>query len=225
MRILIIEDDERLSRFLKHGLTQDGFAVDTCADGESALVEFEVNTYDLVILDWKLPGMDGIEVCKEIRKKGSNVPVLFLTAQDSVTNKIEGLESGADDYLTKPFSFMELAARLQALLRRRYAPLETLEIDDLVMNIPERKVTRGGIRIELSNKEFAILEFFIRNRNRLVTHAALTNHVWEIDFDTGTNVIYVYITQLRNKLNCGSRRPLIHTVRGAGYIFKEPEES
>jgi DNA-binding response OmpR family regulator len=224
MRILIIEDDERLSRFLKHGLTQDGFAVDTCGDGESALVEFEVNTYDLVILDWKLPGMDGIAVCKEIRKKASNVPILFLTAQDSITNKIEGLESGADDYLTKPFSFMELAARLQALLRRRYAPLETLEIDDLVMNVPERKVTRGGTRIELSNKEFAILEFFIRNRNRLVTHASLSNHVWEIDFDTGTNVIYVYITQLRNKLNCGSRRPLIHTVRGAGYIFKEPEE-
>ncbi|MBL7961403.1 response regulator transcription factor, partial [bacterium] len=169
MRILIIEDDERLSRFLKHGLTQDGFAVDTCSDGETALVEFDVNTYDLVILDWKLPGMDGIEVCKEIRKKGSNVPVLFLTAQDSVNNKIEGLESGADDYLTKPFSFMELAARLQALLRRRYSPIEKLEIDDLVMNVPERKVTRGGIRIELSNKEFAILEFFIRNRNRLVT--------------------------------------------------------
>ncbi|KAB2881258.1 response regulator transcription factor [bacterium] len=224
MRILIIEDDARLARFLKTGLTQDGFAVDVAGDGESALVEFGVNSYDLVILDWKLPGMNGIAVCKEIRKRASHVPILFLTAQDSINNKVEGLESGADDYLTKPFSFMELAARLQALLRRRYSPLETFEIDDLVLNVQERKVTRGGKRIELSNKEFAILEFFMRNRNRLITHAALSNHVWEIDFDTGTNVIYVYVTQLRNKLNCGSRRPLIHTVRGAGYIFKEPEE-
>lgn len=223
MRILIVEDDHRLAQFLKHGLTHDGFAVDVCSDGESALVEFEVNSYDLLIIDWMLPGMDGISVCKTIRAKGSNTPVLFLTAQDSVQDKIKGLESGADDYLTKPFSFMELAARLQALLRRRHAPIETLTIDDLEMIIPERKVTRGGKRIDLSNKEFAVLEFFLRNRNRLITHAALANHVWEADFDSGTNLIYVYVAQLRSKLDCGSRRPLIHTVRGAGYMLKEPE--
>lgn len=223
MRILVIEDDDRLAHFLKQGLSQDGFAVDIFRDGESALIELEMINYDLVILDWKLPGMDGIAVSKEIRKRGSSIPVLFLTAQDSVSNKVQGLEAGADDYLTKPFSFTELAARLQALLRRRHAPLEKLEIDDLVMNVPERKVTRDGVRIELSNKEFAILEYFMRNRNRLITHTVLANHVWEFDFDTGTNTLYVHMAHLRGKLDCGSRRPLIHTVRGAGYIFKEPE--
>jgi DNA-binding response OmpR family regulator len=223
MRIMVIEDDERLAQFLKLGLSQDGFAVDTFSDGESAMVEFDVNSYDLVIVDWKLPGMDGIAVCKEIRKKSSNVPVLFLTAQDTVDDKVKGLESGADDYLTKPFSFVELGARLQALLRRRHHPIETLKIDDLEMNIQERRVSRSGERIELSNKEFAILEFLLRNRNRLITHAALANHVWEVDFDTGTNVLYVHIAQLRSKLDCGSRRPLIHTIRGAGYMMKEPE--
>jgi len=223
MRVLVIEDDHRLAEFLKQGLSQDGFAVDVYGDGETGLVEFGVNSYDLVIIDWKLPGMDGISVCKEIRSRGSNIPVLFLTAQNTVDDKIKGLESGADDYLTKPFSFMELAARLQALLRRRHSPIETLKIDDLEMNVQERKVTRGGTRIELSNKEFSVLELLLRNRNRLITHAALANHVWEVDFDTGTNVIYVYVAVLRSKLNCGSRRPLIHTVRGSGYILKEPE--
>ncbi len=222
MRILVIEDDERLARFLKQGLSQDGFAVDVFGNGEAALTEFAVNSYDVVIVDWKLPGMDGIAVCKEIRKTGSSVPVLFLTAQDSIDDKVKGFESGADDYLTKPFSFIELAARLQALLRRRHDPIETLKIDDLEMNIQERRVTRGKARIELSNKEFAILELLIRNRNRLMTYAALTNHVWQVDFDTGTNVLYVHIAQLRSKLNCGSRRPLIHTVRGSGYILREP---
>lgn len=223
MRIMVVEDDERLAQFLKLGLSQDGFAVDTFSDGESAVTEFGVNNYDLVIVDWKLPGMDGIAVCKEIRKKGSNAPILFLTAQNTVDDKVKGLESGADDYLTKPFSFVELGARLQALLRRRHHPIEMLTIDDLEMNVQERRVSRGGQRIELSGKEFAILEYLLRNRNRLITHAALTNHVWEVDFDTGTNVLYVHIAQLRNKLDCGSRRPLIHTIRGSGYILKEPE--
>ncbi len=222
MRILVIEDDERLAHFLKQGLTQDGFAVDVFGDGETGLEEFEITSYDIVILDWKLPGMDGISVCKEIRKKGSNIPILFLTAQDTLGDKVKGLDSGADDYLTKPFSFIELASRLQALLRRRHAPIETLKIDDLEMNIQERRVTRSGISLELSNKEFAILEFLIRNRNRLITYATLTNHVWQVDFDGGTNTLYVHVAQLRSKLDCGSRRPLIHTRRGAGYILREP---
>ncbi len=223
MRILVVEDDQRLAQFLKHGLTRDGFAVDVCGDGESAMIEFEVNSYDLLIVDWILPGMDGISICRAIRSRGSHVPILFLTAQDSIQDKVAGLESGADDYLTKPFSFMELSARLQALLRRRHAPIETLRIDDLEMNVPERKVTRGGRRVELSNKEFSILEFLLRNRNRLITHASLASHVWEVDFDSGTNLIYVYVAQLRSKLDCGSRRPLIVTIRGAGYMLKEPE--
>ncbi len=222
MRIMMIEDDQKLSRFLKLGLTQDGFAVDVYGDGESALREFGATDYDLVIVDWRLPGMDGTAVCKEIRNKGSHVPILFLTAQNAVEDKVRGLESGADDYLTKPFSFIELGARLQALLRRRHDPIEVLRIDDLELNVKERRATRAGLRIELSNKEFAILEFFIRNKNRLLTHAVVVNHVWEIDFDTGTNLLYVYVAQLRRKLDCGSRRPLIHTVRGSGYVLREP---
>lgn len=225
MRIMIIEDDEKLAQFLKMGLSQDGFTVDAFLDGESAMKEFEVNEYDLVIVDWHLPGMDGIGVCKEIRNKRSSVPILFLTAQNTVDDKVKGLESGADDYLTKPFSFIELAARLQALLRRRRHPIETLSVDDLVMNVQERKVARGNRRIDLSNKEFAILELLLRNRNRLVTYTAIVNHVWEVDFDTGTNVVYVHIAQLRSKLKCGSRKPLIHTVKGAGYILRDPAES
>lgn len=224
MRILLIEDDKRLAPFLKQGLSQDGFVVDVFGEGESALTEFASTRYDLVVVDWKLPGMDGIAICQEIRKRGSSVPILFLTAQDTVEDKIQGLEAGADDYVVKPFSFPELSARIQALLRRRYSPVETLTIDDLEMIVPERKVTRSGERVELSNKEFAILEYFLRNRNRLITIASLSNHVWEFNFDTGTNTIYVHIAHLRSKLDCGSKKPLIHTVRGAGYICKEPEK-
>lgn len=223
MRIILIEDDQRVSSFLKTGLEQTGYAVDVFENGTVGLEHFETEPYDLAIVDRMLPGLDGLSVCKQIRKAGSSVPILFLTAQDSVQDKVDGLQAGADDYLTKPFSFLELAARIESLLRRKDRSIEKLAADDLVMDVSARSVKRGGETIELSNKEFSILEFFLRNKNRLISQAALTDHVWDLHFDRGTNVVYVYINYLRQKLNCGSKKKLIHTVRGAGYILKEPE--
>ena len=223
MRILLIEDDVKVAAFLVKGLTENGYAVDVCNDGKAGLDSFETESFDLVIVDWMLPEMDGIAVCKEIRKRSAHIPIMFLTVKDSVADKVTGFEAGADDYVMKPFSFLELLARIRALLRRRHAAVEKLEVDDLEMNVAERTVSRGGERIDLSNKEFSILEYFLRNRNRLITRAALADHVWNINFDRGSNVIDVYINYLRKKLSCGSQRPLVHTVRGAGYILKGPE--
>ena len=223
MRILLIEDDVKVAAFLVKGLTENGYAVDVCNDGKAGLDVFETESFDLVIVDWMLPEMDGIAVCKEIRKRSARIPIMFLTVKDSVADKVTGFDAGADDYVMKPFSFLELLARIRALLRRRHAAVEKLEVDDLEMNVAERTVSRGGERIDLSNKEFSILEYFLRNRNRLITRAALADHVWNINFDRGSNVIDVYINYLRKKLNCGSQRPLVHTVRGAGYILKGPE--
>ncbi|MFQ5637202.1 MAG: response regulator transcription factor [bacterium] len=224
MRLLLIEDDKKVASFVAKGLTENGYAIDVCYDGPSGLEATEIEPYDLVIVDWMLPEMDGLELCKEIRKFSSSIPILFLTAKDSAMDKVTGLDAGADDYLTKPFSFLELLARIRSLLRRGSRTIEKLEIDDLVMNVSEHTVFRGGEKIELSNKEFAILEYFLTNKNRLVTRTVLIEHVWNINYDRGTNVVDVYINYLRNKLDCGSKRLLIHTIRGAGYILKEPEE-
>lgn len=223
MRLLLIEDDKKVASFISKGLSENGFVVEVRYDGRSGLEAFELDPYDLVIVDWMLPEMDGVAVCRAIRERSAHVPILFLTVKDRVEDKVTGFDAGADDYVTKPFSFLELLARIRALLRRRYAPVEKLVVDDLEMRVAERIVQRGGEEIELSNKEFAILEYFLRNPSRLITRAALADHVWNIDFDRGSNVIDVYINYLRNKLKCGSGKPLIHTVRGAGYILKDVE--
>ncbi len=224
MRLLLIEDDRRIASFLRKGLTEGGYAVDVNYDGCSGLLAAETEPYDLVIVDWMLPKLDGLTVCKEIRKGPRKVPILFLTARDSTIDKVSGLDAGADDYLTKPFSFSELLARIRALLRRGSEPIEKFEIDDLRLNVAERTATRGDERLELSSKEFSILEYFMRNEGRLVSRSVLTEHIWNINYDCGSNVVDVYVSYLRKKLDCGSRKPLLHTVRGAGYILRKPEE-
>lgn len=221
MRLLLVEDDKKVASFIVKGLTESGYAVDVRYDGRSALERAEEEPYDLIILDWMLPVMDGITVCKKIREFSKDVPILFLTAKETAFDKVAGLDAGADDYLSKPFSFMELLARIRALLRRGSRTADKLSVDDLEINVAERKVLRGGKQIDLSNKEFAILEYLVRNKNRLINRATLTEHVWNIDFDRGTNLIDVYINYIRKKLDIGSRKQLIHTVRGAGYILKE----
>lgn len=221
MRLLLIEDDKKVAAFIVKGLTESGYAVDVRYDGRSGLETAEEESYDLVILDWMLPGIDGITVCKKIREFSKDIPILFLTAKETPSDKVQGLDAGADDFLSKPFSFMELLARIRALLRRGTRTVDKLVVDDLEINVNERKVLRGGIPIDLSNKEFAILEYMVRNKNRLINRATLTEHVWNIDFDRGTNLIDVYINYLRKKLDVGSRKQLIHTVRGAGYILKD----
>ncbi len=221
MRLLLIEDDKKVAAFIVKGLTESGYVVDVRHDGRSGLEATQEESYDLIILDWMLPGIDGITVCKKIREFSKNIPILFLTAKETPSDKVKGLDAGADDFLSKPFAFMELLARIRALLRRGTRTLDKLFIDDLEINVNERKVVRGGKTIELSNKEFAILEYMVRNKNRLINRATLTEHVWNIDFDRGTNLIDVYINYLRKKLDVGSRKQLIHTVRGAGYVLKE----
>ncbi|MBX7150023.1 response regulator transcription factor [bacterium] len=221
MRLLLVEDDKKVASFIIKGLTESGYAVDVKSDGRSGLDAALTEPYDLVILDWMLPQLDGIAVCKEIRKENIYLPILFLTAKELALDKVTGLDSGADDYLTKPFSFIELLARIRTLLRRGSRAVEELSADDLMMNVAERRVYRGGMFIDLSSKEFSILEYLLRNKNRLITRASLTEHVWNINFDRGTNLVDVYINYLRKKLDVGSKRPLIHTIRGSGYILKD----
>ncbi|MCB0832642.1 MAG: response regulator transcription factor [Bacteroidetes bacterium] len=221
MRILLIEDDKKVASFILKGLTESGYAVDVSHDGSKGLILAEEEPYDLVIIDWMLPGKDGLGVCKSLRMSKPDLPILFLTAKDDISDKVTGLDAGADDYLTKPFSFLELLARIRTLMRRGTRLTEVLAVDDLEMNLGERKVYRGGQFIDLSNKEFAILEFLLRNKNRLITRTEMTEHVWNIQFDRGTNLIDVYINYLRKKLDTGTKKPLIHTVRGAGYTIKD----
>lgn len=221
MRLLLIEDDKKVAAFIVKGLTESGYSIEVRHDGRSGLKTAEEESYDLIILDWMLPGIDGITVCKKIREFSKDIPILFLTAKETPSDKVQGLDAGADDFLSKPFAFMELLARIRALLRRGTRTVDKLVVDDLEIHVNERRVVRGGKPIELSNKEFAILEYMVRNKNRLINRASLTEHVWNIDFDRGTNLIDVYINYLRKKLDVGSRKPLIHTVRGAGYILKE----
>ena len=224
MRILLVEDDPKVGAFIEQGLAENGYVVEVCPDGTTGLAIFEESDFDLVILDWMLPDTDGITVCRRIREMSTGVPILFLTVKATVADKVTGLEAGADDYLTKPFSFLELLARTRALVRRRQAPAEPLRIDDLEMNLEERRVSRGAESIDLTSREFSILEYFLRNQNRLITRATLADQIWNIDFDRRSNVVDVYISYLRKKLDVGSGRPLIHTLRGAGYVLKVEEK-
>jgi len=220
MRILAIEDDQTISGLLRQGLGEIGYVVDVARDGDEGEKKLAGQSYDLIILDLMLPGRSGVEVCRSLRETGLRAPVLMLTALSSTADKVGGLDAGADDYLTKPFEFDELAARVKALLRRGQGgePAQ-LRYADLELDLVKRNVARGGQKIRLTGKEFALLEFLIRNAERIVTRAAIGNAVWEMDFDYGGNVIEVYISTLRKKLDRGADRPLIHTVIGVGYTM------
>lgn len=225
MRILLVEDEKKIASFIKRGLKEEHYVVDIAPNGEEALFLTEVNLYDLIILDIMLPGKDGISICQELRNKGIDVPILMLTAKDKIGERVLGLDSGADDYLTKPFSFDEFLARIRALLRRkRRDTATTFKLADLELNQLTHKVKRQGKDIPLTNKEYALLEYLMLHANQVVTRTMLAEHVWHENFDTFTNVIDVYVNYLRNKIDRGSNQQLIHTVRGRGYILKEPAE-
>jgi two-component system, OmpR family, copper resistance phosphate regulon response regulator CusR len=218
VRVLVIEDDKPVCRFLQKGLQAESYAVDIALDGTQAQGMVEHHNYDLVILDLNLPGMDGLDVLKHIRAKKNSVPVLILSSRNQVEDRVRGLDLGADDYLPKPFAFSELAARTRCLLRRSSRPLETeVRIDDLELKRVERTVKRAGRLIDLSPKEFALLEYLLRNSGRTVTRTMIIEHVWNLSFDTMTNVVDVYVSYLRKKIDDGYERKLIHTIRGVGY--------
>ena len=225
MRILIVEDEPKVASFIRRALEEESYAVDVCTDGiQGRDLGSEVN-YDLIILDLMLPALPGIEVLKGLRSAKVKTPILILTARSEVDQRVKGLDAGADDYLTKPFAIEELLARARALLRR--AGGETtgiLQIEDLVLNPITHEVTRGGQKIELTSKEYALLEYMMRNTGRVLTRPMISEHVWDLDFDTFTNVIDVYISYLRNKIDRGHEHSLIHTVRGSGYMLKGPNE-
>lgn len=221
MRILLVEDEKKVADFIKKGLTEEGYAVDCAADGKEGMFMAEESNYDLIILDILLPKFDGFQVCQRLREKGISSPIIMLTAVDATEDKIKGLDTGADDYLTKPFSFEELLARIRALMRRgQSGTLAKLEVADLVLDPKSRQVIRAGKEIKLSNKEYAILEYFMRNPGRVLTRTLLSEHVWNYDFESYTNVVDVYVNYLRNKIDRDFKPKLIHTVRGVGYVME-----
>jgi DNA-binding response OmpR family regulator len=218
MRLLVVEDNPKVAHFVARGLREESFAVDLAATGEQALAQADLNRYDLVILDLSLgEGIDGMEVCRRLRAGGSRVLILMLTARDSTTDRIAGLDAGGDDYLAKPFAFGELVARVRALLRRgSVATPAVITIGDLVVDTSARRVDRGGHTIELTTKEYALLEYFARNAGRVIARAEIAEHVWDEHFDPVSNLIEVYVQRLRRKLGMP---PLIETRRGAGYVL------
>jgi two-component system, OmpR family, copper resistance phosphate regulon response regulator CusR len=221
MRLLVIEDETKVGSFIRRALEEESYAVDLCADGPTGLDLARGNNYDLIVLDVMLPGMSGLQVLETLRKEKVNIPVLILTARAQLDQRVKGLDAGADDYLTKPFAIEELLARVRALLRRGAGEgTGSLQIEDLMLNPATREVTRGGQRIELTSKEYALLEYFMRNAGRVLTRPMIAEHVWNLDFDTFTNVIDVYVNYLRNKVDRGRERKLIHTIRGSGYVLK-----
>jgi heavy metal response regulator len=221
MRILIIEDEEKIARFVERGLKEEAFEVEIALRGDEGFELAQTEGFDLIVLDVKLPGMDGFAVARELRKKGAQAKIIMLSARDAVEDKVRGLDSGADDYLTKPFSFDELLARVRALLRRGESAAPELRVADLTLDQRKRRVTRGGREIGLSNREYALLEYLMLNADAVVSRARIAEHVWGIDFDTFTNTIDVYIRYLREKIDADSGPKLIHTVRGRGYCLSE----
>jgi DNA-binding response OmpR family regulator len=218
MRVLIAEDDKPVANFVQKGLEAEQYAVDIAHDGDEAQFMVTQFEYDVAVLDLTLPRIDGLDVLKHIRQSKPALPVLILTGRNRVEDRVRGLDLGADDYLTKPFSFTELSARVRALLRRATLPADvTLRVGDLEMNRVERSVKRADTRIELTPKEFSLLEYLMRNVGRCVTRAMIIENVWNLSFDTMTNVVDVYINYLRKKVDQGFERKLIHTVRGVGY--------
>ena len=222
MRILIAEDEKKIAEFIKRGLKEEGYAADLAHTGPDALRLAEENPYDLLLLDVMLPGLDGVAVCARLRANGFASPILMLTAKDRVEDKVKGLDSGANDYLTKPFAFEELLARIRALLRAKPAEASTLlRAGDIELDLAAHKASLSSKELDLSAKEFSLLEYLVRNKGKIVTRTMIAEHVWDINFDTGTNVIDVYINYLRNKLEKKPAKKVIHTVRGKGYILKD----
>ena len=222
MRILVVEDEKKVASFIKKGLEEEHYAVDTAHDGETGLYMAEVNEYDLIVLDLMIPKIDGLEILRRIRANKNNVPVLVLTAKDSVEDIVKGLDAGCDDYLTKPFAFMEFLARIRALLRREKIDKEPLlKMADLTLSPITHKVARRGKEMELTSKEYALLEYFMRNPDRVLTRTMISEHVWDCHFDSMTNVVDVYVNYLRKKIDKDFEPKLIHTIRGIGYMMKE----
>ena len=221
MKILIVEDEKKVANFIKKGLQEEGYVVDMAHNGEDGLTLATESVYDVIILDIYLPKLDGLAVLRMLREEKVTTPVLLLTVRATIEDKVLGLDSGADDYLTKPFAFRELLARVRALLRRRTdTDAAVLQVADLVLDPVGRTVTRGKGRIELSLKEFSLLEYFMRNAGRVLTRTMIIDHVWNYDFDNETNVVDVYVNYLRRKIDAGHEPKLIHTVRGVGYVMK-----
>ncbi|MDQ2900193.1 MAG: response regulator transcription factor [Acidobacteriota bacterium] len=224
MRILVVEDERRIADFLTRGLQGAGYAVDTAPDGNTALSLTHDTDYDLVILDIMLPDLDGLKVLERIRSRKSGPPVLILSARGAVDDRVKGLEQGADDYLTKPFAFVELLARVRALLRRGQPAPERLQVADLVIDTMRRKVTRAGENIDLAPKEFGILEYMMRNKGRPLSRTMIVEHVWDMDYDGLTNIVDVYIRHLRGKIDDRWSQKLIQTVRGIGYMIEAQDK-
>jgi DNA-binding response OmpR family regulator len=220
MRILLVEDDSRIARFVSQALREQAYAVDATADGDDALFKASINDYDAVILDLMIPGRDGFEVCRELRATGSSVPVIMLTARDAVHDRVAGLDSGADDYLTKPFEMEELLARINALLRRVEGE-EVFRVGDLEVHTASREVWRGEREIQLTHREYELLEFMAKHPRRVLSRDLLLSRVWDQEFGIPTNVVDVYVGYLRKKVDADGEPKLIQTVRGAGYALKE----
>ena len=223
MRILVVEDQKKMANFLKQGLNEVGYAVDVAEGGQSAEVVVSANEYDLLILDVMLPDQNGLDTARHLRRDGYHGPILMLTALSTTKDKVHGLDAGADDYLTKPYAFDELLARVRALLRRKASSsgASTIKYSDLEMDLIHRKVTRAGRDIALTAKEFSLLEYFMRNPDRPLGRVSIAEHVWDIHFDSESNVIDVYINMLRKKVDSPFPKKLIHTVVGVGYVLKE----
>ena len=222
MRLLYVEDEPALLQVTAKRLKAEGYGVDTCANGTEALDYIALTDYDAVILDIMLPGRDGLSILREMRAQGNHTPVLLLTARDTVADRVAGLDTGADDYLVKPFSFEELSARIRVLLRRTaQEPVSNLlQLADLTMDLNTRRVARGDREITLSQKEYAVLEYLLRNQGAVLTRDQIEQHVWSYDFEGGSNVVGVYIRYVRKKIDTGYGQKLIHTVRGVGYVLK-----
>jgi len=218
----VVEDQHKIAEFIRRGLKEEGYSVDVAYDGEQGYHLARINDYDLIILDLVLPKIDGLTLCRQLRQEQYTGPILILTVKDSVKDKVTGLDAGANDYLTKPFAFEELLARCRALLRTFGTPEPTkLKVADLEFDLLSRRVTRAGREINLTLKESSLLEYLMRNAGKVVTRTMIAEHVWDINFESFTNVIDVYINRLRQKIDRGFEHPLIHTVRGRGYMLKE----
>ena len=227
VRALVVEDDPTIADFVARGLREAGFAVDCAADGDAALDRTREQPYDVAIVDLMLPRRDGLSVIDEMRRRGIGMPVLILSARRSVDDRVRGLQTGGDDYLTKPFAFAELLARVQALVRRATRAPEptTLTVDDLTLDLLSRRVTRGGKPIDLRPREFALPEYLMRNPGRVVSKTMILSHVWEYNFDPQTNIVDVLVSRLREKIDRPFEKKLLHTVRGVGYVLRKGDES
>ncbi len=222
MRLLLAEDEQDLNHILTKRLTKEGYSVDSCLNGAEALECLEAAEYDAIVLDIMMPKVSGLEVLKQLRREQKDTPVIFLTAKDGIEDRVLGLDSGANDYLVKPFSLEELCARLRVLLRTRSgASKNELAVSDLVLDCSTQKVTRGGREIILSAKEYALLEYMMHNTGVILSREKIENHIWNFDYEGGTNVVDVYISYLRKKIDEGQEKKLIHTVRGRGYVLRE----